>query len=241
MTRQLEAWQGESGTAYTERNVIDWRIRLPAFRQMLEGLPILRVLEVGCNRGHNLLALAEVVGQVPERSGVDSHATSEIVGIDPNRDALEAARAASPPWTARPLRFATGTGVSHRQGRRPDGPQGRLVAALQGHALEIPFKDGYFDLAFTAGVLIHIPVTDLPLALTEICRVSRRYVLAIEYFSEEETVIPYRGHTDLLWKRNFLEHYRAHCPELALNRSGYWGPESGFDQTHWWLLEKGRD
>jgi len=210
MTRQLEAWQGEFGTAYTERNVIDWRIRLPAFRQMLEGLPIRRVLEVGCNRGHNLLALAEIVGQVPERSGVDSHATSEIVGIDPNRHALEAARATSP-----------------------------FVAALQGHALELPFKDGYFDLAFTAGVLIHIPVTDLPLALTEICRVSRRYVLAIEYFAEEETVIPYRCHTDLLWKRNFLGHFRTHCPELALSRSGYWGPESGFDRTHWWLLEKG--
>ena len=201
MTRQLEAWEGEFGTAYTDRNVIDWHVRLPAFQQMLEGLDIQRVLEVGCNRGHNLLALAELMGDA-----------GEIVGIEPNRYALRSARAAS-----------------------------ARVAALYGHALDIPFRDGVFDLAFTAGVLIHIPLADLPVAMKEICRVSRRYVLAIEYYAEEETVIPYQGRTDLLWKRDFLQHYQAQCPELSLIRSGYWGADVGFDRTHWWLLEKATD
>jgi hypothetical protein len=48
-TVQLQAWQGEFGRAYTEHNVADWRRRLPAFRHMLEGLDLRRVLEVGCN------------------------------------------------------------------------------------------------------------------------------------------------------------------------------------------------
>jgi len=62
MAYQLEVWEGEFGKAYTDRNVIDWRTRLPAFQQMLGGLPIKRVLEVGCNRGHNLVCLAELLG-----------------------------------------------------------------------------------------------------------------------------------------------------------------------------------
>jgi len=194
----LRIWEGEFGKAYTDRNVIDWHTRLPAFRQMLDGLPIKRALEVGCNRGHNLIALAELLG-----------GGGDIVGIEPNRYSLELARASS-----------------------------TKVGVLYGHAFDLPFKDGYFDLVFTAGVLIHIPLTDLPAALAEIYRVSKRYILAIEYFAEEETVIHYRGHDDLLWKRDFLKHYRTQFPDLTLLRSGYWGPEDGFDRTHWWLLEK---
>lgn len=196
MAHQLKTWEGEFGKAYTDRNVIDWRARLRAFQQMLGGLPIQRVLEVGCNRGHNLVTLAELLG-------------GEIVGVEPNQYALELARAAS-----------------------------TKVGVLHGHAFDLPFKDGYFDLVFTAGVLIHIPLEELAVALSEIYRVSKRYILAIEYFAEEETVVHYRGHDDLLWKRDFLKHYQTQFPDLDLVRSGYWGPEDGFDRSHWWLLEK---
>jgi hypothetical protein len=94
------------------------------------------------------------------------------------------------------------------------------------------------DLVFTAGVLIHIPLGDLPLALSEIYRVSKRYILAIEYFAQEETVVHYRGYDNLLWKRDFLRHYQSQFPELTLVRSGFLTSEDGFDKTHWWLLEK---
>jgi hypothetical protein len=78
---------------------------------------------------------------------------------------------------------------------------------------------------------------ELPVVLGEIYRVSKRYVLAIEYVAEEETVIQYRSHDNLLWKRNFLAHYRSQFSDLMLIRNGHWGPECGFDRTHWWLLE----
>ena len=198
VSHPLEVWKGEFGQAYTDRNVIDWRSRLSAFRRMLDGLSLTRVCEVGCNRGHNLLALTELLG-----------GGSEIVGVEPNRYALQAARSASP-----------------------------QLGVVYGDAFDLPFKDGSFDLVFTSGVLIHVPPSGLSLALAEIHRTSRRYILAIEYFADEDRAIPYRGHDDLLWKRNFLAHYQRQFPELHLLQRGIWGREDGFDDTDWWLLEK---
>jgi pseudaminic acid biosynthesis-associated methylase len=198
MSDQLRVWEGEFGGDYTDRNIVDWRSRLSAFRQMLDGLVIKRALEVGCNRGHNLIAVSELLGE-----------KSDVIGIDPNRYALEIARKSS-----------------HK------------VSALHGDAFDLPFKNSYFDLVFTAGVLIHIPLPDLSSTLKEIYRVSRRYILAIEYFAEEETVIEYRGHNDLLWKRNFLKHYKDQFPDLVTVRNGRWEQKDGFDKTHWWLFEK---
>jgi pseudaminic acid biosynthesis-associated methylase len=198
MREQLEQWTGEFGRAYTERNVFDWKLRVPAFRKMVEGLSLAGVLEVGCNRGFNLLALREVLGDGPE-----------FVGIEPNAEAVAIARAAAP-----------------------------KITALQGAAYDLPFKDASFDLGFTSGVLIHIPARDLPRALAEIHRVSRRYVLAVECFAATETVVPYRGSTELMWKRDFLAAYQAQFPGLKLIGHGFWGAEYWFDDAHWWLLEK---
>jgi pseudaminic acid biosynthesis-associated methylase len=198
MSDQLKVWESEFGTAYTDRNKADWRARVPIFKRLLEGLPIRRVLEVGCNRGHNLVALADLLGD-----------DSEVVAVEPNQYARETARASS-----------------------------SKIGVLRGNAYDLPFRDGYFDLAFTSGVLIHIPLAELPKALGEIYRVSGRYILAIEYFAEKETPIPYHGHSELLWKRDFPNHYRQLWPNLKLVREGYIDAEADFDQTHWWLFEK---
>ena len=196
--KQLDVWQGPFGESYTERNVEDWTTRLPGLRAAVDALPIQRVLEVGCNRGHNLVAFSELLGE-----------TAEVIGIEPNARARQIARASSD-----------------------------RISVLAGNAFELPFKDRYFDLTFTAGVLIHISLADLPKALSEIYRTSRRYILAMEYFAEEETEIPYRGGEDLLWKRNFLQHYLTQFPDLKLIRQGFLSLEEGWDSVTWWLLEK---
>jgi pseudaminic acid biosynthesis-associated methylase len=198
MTNQLKTWQGDFGRAYTERNVIDWRVRYPAFQQMLGGVSIGSALEVGCNRGHNLVALSQLFGE-----------DCSLVGVEPSAYALRLAQPATP-----------------------------CAQLLRASIYGLPFKDRYFNLVLTSGVLIHIPLARLPSALAEIYRVSRRYILAVEYYAEEETAIHYRGYDDLLWKRDFLNHYQSQFPDLSLVGSGYWGPESGFDQAHWWLLSK---
>lgn len=198
MTRQLEQWRGEFGREYTDRNVFDWRLRVPAFRRMVQGLALGSTLEIGCNRGYNLLAMQEILDP-----------STRLVGVEPNPHAAALARASSP-----------------------------RITCLEGSVFQLPFEDGAFDLVFTAGVLIHVAPHDLPRALDEICRVSRRYVLAIEYYAEQETTLPYRGQSEQLWKRDFGKHYQTRFPALRLLDEGYWDTQDGFDRTNWWLLGK---
>lgn len=113
-----------------------------------------------------------------------------------------------------------------------------LISILEGNIFDIPFKDGYFDLVFSCGVLIHISIEDLPKAMDEMYRVSNRYLLVVEYFAEKETVIPYHGHNNMLWKRDFKKHFEERFPKMKLLKSGYWDKADGFDRTHWWLFEK---
>jgi pseudaminic acid biosynthesis-associated methylase len=193
MTQQLEMWTSEFGKQYTDRNSVDWRTVVPFLRSMVEGLSLCRVLEVGCNRGHNLVALREILGAGPE-----------LIGVEPGPYARGLAQAAG-------------------------------VDARPADVFGLPFPEDSFDLVFTAGVLIHVALDDLPRALREVYRCSRRYILAVEYFSAEETVIPYRGHQNLLWKRDFLRHYQSMFPDLTLVRQGY---VEEWDRSTWWLLEK---
>lgn len=194
-TTQLENWTEAFGDDYTERNVVDWHDRVAGFGEILNELPVGSVLEVGCNRGHNLRALAHLL---PD---------AKITGVEPNAQARNLAAIAG-------------------------------CAILRGDAFDLPVADGAYELVFTAGVLIHVAPDDLSRALDEIHRAASRYVLAIEYFAETETVIPYRGRDDLLWKRNFAEHYRSRFADLQIVREGYLGADSGFDRCHWWLFEK---
>jgi len=81
------------------------------------------------------------------------------------------------------------------------------INIIQGSAFDIPFKDNYFDLVFTSGVLIHIKPEDLKEVMSEIIRCSRKYIWGYEYFSEEFANVKYRGNDELLWKGNYAEEY----------------------------------
>ena len=70
-TDQLGAWSGEFGKQYTERNQISWEARKPHFEGIVKGLSLGSVLEVGCNRGHNLVALQSIVGEGTARVGIE--------------------------------------------------------------------------------------------------------------------------------------------------------------------------
>ena len=156
------------------------------------------MLEIGCNRGHNLVALSHVL---PEGS--------QVAGVEPQVHARTIAEQIS------------------------------ALDVHDGTIYEVPFDDRTFELVLTSGVLIHVPLPKLETALREVHRVSRRYILSIEYFAEQETAIPYRGHDDLLWKRDFLSHYRALFPDLTLLGSADLTLADGFDDARWWLLERG--
>ncbi len=81
------------------------------------------------------------------------------------------------------------------------------INIIQGSALELPFRDGYFDLVFTSGVLIHMAPDDLPRVMQEIGRVSSRYIWGHEYYAEDVTEISYRGNQGYLWKADYGQLY----------------------------------
>ncbi len=100
----------------------------------------------------------------------------------------------------------------------------------------LPYSDHSFDLVFTAGVLIHLDRELLYKSLVEIHRVSRRYILAVEYDAPWELPVDYRGVRAGIYKRPYGERYLIWFPHLKLVGSGDAG--EAFDGCKWWMLEK---
>ena len=185
--RQLVKWAGNFGQEYTDRN----RSSLSAMeklykrhfgmtrtemnRSFLNRLDrSMRILEVGCNIGNQLLCLRQM--------GFDN-----LYGIDPQDYAVELAK------------------------KRLKG-----IQVIKGNIFDIPFKDRFFDLVFTSGVLIHISPRNIKKALKEIYRCSGKYIWGYEYYSERYQEIPYRGEKHLLWKADFARLFKEVFPKLKI-------------------------
>lgn len=110
---------------------------------------------------------------------------------------------------------------------------------LDGAASAIALPDAAVDLAFTCGVLCHIHPDDLPATTAEIHRVTSRYVACIEYFAVMPEEIPYHGHRDVLFKRDFGAYWLDRFDDLQVIDYGFfWRPVTGIDNDTWWLFEK---
>lgn len=106
-------------------------------------------------------------------------------------------------------------------------------------ASSIPLPDAAVDLAFTAGVLIHIHPDNLLASVREIHRVARKYVVCIEYFSDRPAEVPYRGHSEALFKRDFGSFYLDNFPDLKVVDYGFlWSRMTTLDNLTWWVFEK---
>ncbi|OGW84515.1 MAG: methyltransferase type 11 [Omnitrophica bacterium RIFCSPHIGHO2_02_FULL_46_11] len=90
------------------------------------------------------------------------------------------------------------------------------INIIQGSALDIPFKDDFFDVVFTAGVLIHIAPVDIDTAMKEIYRCSKKYIWGYEYWADQYTTKKYRGKDDLFFKTDFAKKYMELFPDLKL-------------------------
>ena len=106
-------------------------------------------------------------------------------------------------------------------------------------AHDLRFPDESFDLVFTSGVLIHIHPDNLLSSCSEIHRVTRRYIVCIEYFSDKPEEIHYRGHDELLFKRDFGSFWLDNFPDLETRDYGFaWKRVTGLDNPTWWVFEK---
>lgn len=85
-----------------------------------------------------------------------------------------------------------------------------------GSGFDLPFKDEYFDLVCTNGVLIHIEPKDLPKIMTEMYRCSKKYIFGFEYYADSLTEINYRGHSNYLWKADYAALFMEQFPDLKL-------------------------
>src|SRR5882762_1240398 len=59
MNPQEQFWSGPDGDAYTRRNRVDWRARIPFWHDIMKFTGARSVYEVGCGAGWNLSAIAE--------------------------------------------------------------------------------------------------------------------------------------------------------------------------------------
>jgi pseudaminic acid biosynthesis-associated methylase len=90
------------------------------------------------------------------------------------------------------------------------------INIIQASAFDIPFRDDYFDLVFTSGVLIHIAPADIERVLREIHRCSRGYIWGFEYYADTYTEVQYRGYSELMWKADFVRLYLDQFEDLEL-------------------------
>jgi len=95
------------------------------------------------------------------------------------------------------------------------------INIIRGSAFDIPFKDIYFDLVFSSGVLIHINPKDIRKAMKEIYRCTNKYIWGFEYFSEKYQEVNYRGEKNLLWKADFPRLYIQNFSDLKLIKVKY--------------------
>jgi len=188
-SKQMEHWSGEFGKSYTDRNP-----------QTFAEMDALHVREFGVSRS----ALnEEFLGELDRSSRileVGANVGAQLLGLQ----AMGFERL----YGIELQPYAVEKSKANTQG----------INLIQGSAFDIPFKDGYFDLVYTSGVLIHLSPEDIGVALDEIIRCTRAFVWGWEYYAPEYTAVPYRGNNELLWKTDFAQLYLRRCPALRLVR-----------------------
>jgi len=98
-----------------------------------------------------------------------------------------------------------------------------------------------YDLVLIKGVLIHINPDELTSVYDKLVKATNKYLLVAEYYNPSPTSIPYRGHNDRLFKRDFAGEIIDKYPEFRLADYGFLyhrDPNFPQDDITWFLLEK---
>lgn len=119
----------------------------------------------------------------------------------------------------------------------------QLVPPDQVHSTSIlDFKPArQWDLALIKGVLIHINPEQLSVVYDGLSRACGRYLLVAEYYNPSPVAIPYRGHKDRLFKRDFAGEILDRHPQFTLVDYGFSyhrDPDFPQDDITWFLMEK---
>ena len=96
------------------------------------------------------------------------------------------------------------------------------------------------DLAFTKGVLIHIGPEDLDRAYAALHGLARRYIMVCEYYNPTPVMVPYRGASERLYKRDFAGDLIDRFGLALIDYGFVYHRDNHFpqDDLTWFLLEK---
>ncbi|MCM8774888.1 MAG: pseudaminic acid biosynthesis-associated methylase [Candidatus Omnitrophica bacterium] len=98
-----------------------------------------------------------------------------------------------------------------------------------------------YDFVLVRGLLIHVNPHKLGQAYDIIHAASHRYICVAEYYNPTPIQVKYRGHSDVLFKRDFAGEMLDRFPNLRLIDYGFIyhrDPNFPQDDLNWFLLEK---
>jgi len=101
--------------------------------------------------------------------------------------------------------------------------------------------DQTWDLVLIKGVLIHLNPEKLLQVYDQLCASTNRYLLVAKYYNPTPVAIPYRGHEDKLFKRDFAGEIMDRNSAMQLVDYGFAyhrDPDFPQDDISWFLLEK---
>lgn len=186
-TEQMREWGGEFGKNYTERNALSLD-EMEILYKKNYGFSRTELNEIFLNQLNHSSRILEVGSNIGNQLlCLQNMGFNNLYGIELQSYAVELSKSRT-----------------------------KNINIIQGDAFDIPFKDNYFDMVFTSGVLIHINPHDIDCAMREIYRCSRKYIFGFEYYSEKPTEIEYRGNHNLLWKADFASKYMELFDDLDL-------------------------
>jgi len=187
MTKQIRAWSGEFGKKYTDRNTLTIDELDELYRKNY-GITRTELNNLFVEKLNRNIKILEVGSNIGNQLLLlQKLGFKNLYGIEINSYAVEFSKSRT-----------------------------RNINIIQGTVFDIPFKDRYFDLVFTSGLLIHISPSDITMAMKEICRCTKKYIWGFEYYADKYAEIVYRGKKNLLWKANFPKLYHDLFPDLEL-------------------------
>ena len=98
-----------------------------------------------------------------------------------------------------------------------------------------------WNLVLIKGVLIHMNPDVLNQVYDKLVASTDRYLMVAEYYNPAPVAIPYRGHTDRLFKRDFAGEIMERHPSMQLVDYGFAyrrDPNFPQDDITWFLMEK---
>jgi pseudaminic acid biosynthesis-associated methylase len=112
------------------------------------------------------------------------------------------------------------------------------VEVTQGSLLDVTPPQA--EMALIKGVLIHIAPDSLPRAYERLHAAAGRWLVVAEYYNPTPIEVPYRGHRNRLFKRDFTGELLDRYSDLHLVDYGFVYHRGPFpqDDLTWFLLER---